>query len=38
LRFTDFCFRYNLNLPKSTWTIDASHGRQHEYGNRTYEE
>jgi hypothetical protein len=38
LRFTDFCFRYNLNLPKSTWTIGASHGRQHEYGNRTDEE
>lgn len=37
LRFTDFCFRYNLNLPKSTWTIEATHGRQHEHGNRTDE-
>ena len=37
LQFTDFCFRYNLNLPKSTWTIEASHGRQHEHGNRTDE-
>jgi hypothetical protein len=32
-RFVDFCYRYYL--ARTTWTISAKRGRQHEHGNRT---